>query len=68
MGRGGSDRFPVLGAEANNVCTRLLKGTGIIESFFPYSGSPPLFKGTRIIESCFGQGEKIKKKNSPKQI
>ena len=51
-----------LGAAPEPFSTRLLKGTGIIESFFPYSGSPPLFKGTRIIESFFGQGEKIKKK------
>ena len=46
-----------------NVDTRLVKGTGIIESCFPYYGSHPLFKGTRIIESFFGQGE-----NSKKQI
>ena len=32
-----------------NVGTRLVKGTGIIESCFHYYGSHPLFKGTRII-------------------
>ena len=50
----------------HNVDTRLVKGTGIIESVFPYSGSHPLFKGTRIIESFFGQGDNSKK-NSTKQ-
>ena len=47
----------------SNVGTRLVKGTGIIESVFPYYGSYPLFKGTRILESFFfGQAEnKIKK-------
>ena len=49
-----------------NVGIRLVKGTGIIESIFPYSGSHPLFKGTRIIESFFGQGENSKKINKKK--